>query len=123
MRWCNVTNVDKLIPKLEADIALDKKYYLPFDPLRKRVLMMAFPNGTKDLAGVRKVVEHFQNDVAVLGAAQRTERRQQRRAISRVKEMKPFYETRQGGQSELESDGPGHREHRAATCCPGSRTS
>ena len=47
---------DEAIRKLSGDVALDRKYYLPFDPVRKRALMVAFPNGTKDLDGVRKVV-------------------------------------------------------------------
>ena len=54
---------DEAIKKLEGEIAIDKQMYLPYDPVRKRVLMVAFPNGTKDLDGVRKIVTHFQNDV------------------------------------------------------------
>lgn len=55
---------DQEIRRLEADVALDKRFYLPFDRERGRVLMMAFSRGTKGrLAGVRRIVEHFKNDV------------------------------------------------------------
>jgi len=54
---------DEAISKLEGDIALDKQWYLPYDPARKRVLMCAFPNGTSDLAGVRQIVDHFKSDI------------------------------------------------------------
>ena len=59
----NASNADAEIPRLAAEIALDQQYYLPFDPYRKRDLLIAFPNGTSDLAGVRKVVEYFKGVV------------------------------------------------------------
>jgi len=50
--------------ELDAGLEPDKKYYLPFDPARKRALMIAFPNGTKGkLDGVRQVVEHYKDVV------------------------------------------------------------
>jgi hypothetical protein len=52
------------IKNLEREIATDRELYLPFDPVRKRVLLIAFPNGTKGhLDGVKKIVEHFKGDV------------------------------------------------------------
>ena len=54
--------------------------------------MIAFSNGTKNLAGVRAIVEHFKNDVRCW------EPRNEPNGGSTgadfaVKEMKPFYET------------------------------
>ena len=55
---------DEMIRLLQRNVDLDRKYYLPFDPVRKRVLMTAFPNGTRGkLDGVRKIVAHFKDDV------------------------------------------------------------
>lgn len=55
---------EESIQKLDSEIAADRELYLPFDPARKRVLMIAFGGGTKGrLDGVRKIVEHFKNDV------------------------------------------------------------
>lgn len=60
----NPEKPDEMIKLLSMNVELDKKYYLPFDPVRKRVLMCAFPNGTKGrLEGIRKIVEHFKNDI------------------------------------------------------------
>ncbi len=97
---------DESIRKLEADIELDKTYYLPYDPLRKRALMVAFPNGTKNLDGVRKIVEHFKNDVEYW------EPRNEPNGGSTganfvVNEMKPFYETVKSVDPKLKVLGPG----------------
>ena len=55
---------EESIKNLEREIATDRELYLPFDPVRKRVLLIAFPNGTKGhLDGVKKIVEHFKGDV------------------------------------------------------------
>ncbi len=55
---------DESIKNLEKEIATDHELYLPFDLVRKRALMIAFPNGTKGhLDGVKKIVEHFKKDV------------------------------------------------------------
>ena len=59
----NASAADSEIPRLDREIALDQTYYLPFDPYRKRELLIVFPNGTWDLAGVRKIVEHFKGTV------------------------------------------------------------
>ncbi|RFC43856.1 MAG: PA14 domain-containing protein [Verrucomicrobia bacterium] len=59
----NASNAANEIPRLDAEIALDQQYYLPFDPYRKRDLLIAFPNGTSDLAGVRLIVDHFKGVV------------------------------------------------------------
>ena len=55
---------EEAIKNLEAAVAADRLLYLPYDPVRKRVLMLAFPGGTKDrLDGVKKIAEHFKNDI------------------------------------------------------------
>lgn len=54
---------DEAIAQLKAAIALDSKLYTSQDPLRQRALLIAFPNGTSDLAGVRKIVEAFKDQV------------------------------------------------------------
>jgi len=97
---------DEAIKKLEGEVAIDKKLYLPYDPVRKRVLMVAFPNGTKDLDGVRRIVTRFQNDV------QYWEPRNEPNGGSSgadfaVKEMKPFYDTVKGVNPRLKVMGPG----------------
>jgi hypothetical protein len=59
----DASNPDPDIVHNQSEIAVDKQMYTPYDPVRKRVLMMAFPNGTQDSAGVQQVVQTFQNDV------------------------------------------------------------
>ncbi len=94
------------IKSLDVDVAIDKKFYLPFDPLRKRSLMTAFPNGTKQLEGVRKIVEHFQHDIEYweprnepnYGASG---------ADFAEKELKPFHETIKAINPKLKVMGPG----------------
>lgn len=54
---------DLAIQRLEIDIAIDQAMYLPFDPVRKRELLVAFPNGTSNTEGVRKIVDRFKNEV------------------------------------------------------------
>ena len=97
---------EESIRKLEANIALDRVYYLPYDPLRKRVLIAAFPAGTRNLAGVRQIVEHFKNDI------QYWEPRNEPNGGSSgadfvEKELKPFYETVKGVDTNLKVLGPG----------------
>ncbi len=97
---------DEAIAKLEADLALDRKYYLPFDPYRKRVLMVAFPNGTEDQAGVKKIVERFQNDVTYWEP--RNEPNFKFKGDEFVeKEMKPFYQAVKSVNPRLKVLGPG----------------
>ncbi|HYW80218.1 MAG TPA: hypothetical protein VE890_11605 [Thermoguttaceae bacterium] len=54
---------EESIKTLAPDIEIDKRMYLPFDPIRPRQLFIAMPNGTKEEEGVRKIVEHFEADV------------------------------------------------------------
>lgn len=59
----NASNWEAEIARLEADVAADEQWYLPYDPFRERKLMIAFSNGTSDLNGVRRIVEHFKDRV------------------------------------------------------------
>ena len=59
----DASNPTAAIASIQANIAQDQQYYLPFDPLRKRALMVSFPNGTTNTAGVRQVVSALQNQV------------------------------------------------------------
>lgn len=54
---------DETIKKLSDSLALDRAYYLPFDPARQRKVMVAFPNGTKDEQGVRRIVAALKDTV------------------------------------------------------------
>jgi hypothetical protein len=97
---------EEAIQKLEGEIAIDKKLYLPYDPLRKRVLMVSFPNGTKDLDGVRQIVTRFQNDVAYWEPRNEPNGGSSGAAFA-VKEMKPFYDTVKAVNPTLKVLGPG----------------
>ena len=99
--------LDKMIKNLESDVALDLKYYVPFDPDRKRVLMVAFPNGTKGkLDAVRTVVERFKKDVRYWEP--RNEPNGGSSGADFVKnEMKDFYETVKSVDPGLKVMGPG----------------
>ena len=59
----NADNPAADIPRLQQEIAIDQQYYLPYDPLRNRQLIIAFPGGTSNLAGVLAVVQAFHNVV------------------------------------------------------------
>ena len=62
----NAASPDADIAQIQSEIALDQLFYTPYDPIRPRPLMIAFPNGTAgaaNLAGVKKVVQAFQNQV------------------------------------------------------------
>ncbi len=59
----DASNPAQAIQFLDEDVAILKQNYLPYDPVRKRVLALDFPNGTADANGVRQIVEHFKNDV------------------------------------------------------------
>ena len=97
---------DEAIKKLEVEIGIDKKMYLPFDPVRKRVLMVAFPNGTKDLDGVRAIVTHFQNDVEYWEPRNEPNGGSSGADFA-IKEMKPFYDTVKSVNPKLKVMGPG----------------
>jgi hypothetical protein len=63
------------IAKLEHDIGLDELYYTPFDPIRKRELLVNFPNGVSKVVnnvrevdpvkieGLKQIVTHFKDRV------------------------------------------------------------
>jgi hypothetical protein len=97
---------DETIKRLEASLAIDQKMYLPFDPARKRSLMVAFPNGTKNLAGVKKIVEHFK-DVVEYWEPRNEPNGGSSGADFAVKEMKPFYDTVKSVSPKLKVLGPG----------------
>lgn len=59
----NASNADAEIARLETEISIDEQYYKPYDPIRKRELLIVFPNGTTDLTGVRKIVQYFKGRV------------------------------------------------------------
>ena len=59
----DASNPAQAIAQLDQDLAILKQNYLPYDPVRKRVLEIDFPNGTSDTAGVQQIVQHYQNDV------------------------------------------------------------
>jgi len=62
----HAANADKpedTIKQLSFDVDIDKRFYLPLDPLRPRKLFFAFPNGTKNEAGLRRIIQHFKSDV------------------------------------------------------------
>ena len=106
MNVSDASKPDEAIKKLEGEIAIDRKMYLPYDPVRKRVLMVAFPNGTKDLEGVRKVVMRFQNDVEYWEPRNEPNGGSSGADFA-VREMKPFYDTVKGVNSKLKVMGPG----------------
>lgn len=60
----NAANPEESIKKLQINFDLDREYYLPFDPVRDRREMVAFPAGTKGKEdGVRQVVEAYKDVV------------------------------------------------------------
>ncbi|MEJ5297594.1 MAG: Ig-like domain-containing protein [Armatimonadota bacterium] len=102
----NASNWEAEIARLEADVAADEQWYLPYDPFRERKLMIAFSNGTSDLNGVRRIVEHFKDRVKYweprnepnYGASG---------AQFATNEMQPFYETVKSVSPDLKVMGPG----------------
>ncbi len=54
---------DATIKTLDAQVALAKKWYLPYDKARKRVLIVSVPDNTFNPDGLRKIVTHFKADV------------------------------------------------------------
>ncbi len=97
---------DEAIAQLETSIAQDRQYYLPYDPARKRALLVAFPNGTQNADGVRKIVEHFKNDVRYWEA--RNEPNFGAGGADFVNnELKPFYRIVKGVDPSLKVLGPG----------------
>lgn len=98
---------DEAIAKIAIDVALDKKYYLPFDPARKRVLMVAFPNGTKGKEnGVRRIAERFKNDIRYWEPRNEPNFGTGGSDFA-INEMKPFYQTIKSVSPNLQVMGPG----------------
>lgn len=98
---------DEEITRLDGDVALDKQWYLSHpDPARPRALLVAFPNGTKDLAGVRKIVAHFQNDVEYWEPRNEPNGGSSGTDFAN-NEMKPFHETVKAVNPKLKVMGPG----------------
>ena len=103
----NADKPEESIRELEKSIAIDRQMYLPYDPLRKRALMIAFSNGTKGKeAGVRKIVEHFKDVVRYYEPRNEPNYGSSGKDFAE-KEMKPFYETVKGVDRSLKVMGPG----------------
>jgi hypothetical protein len=98
---------EESIKLLEGDVSVSQRFYLPFDPLRKRSLMLAFSRGTKGkLDGVRSIVEAFSNDIRYFEP--RNEPNGGTSGATFVKdEMKPFYDTVKSVDPALKVLGPG----------------
>ena len=102
----NASAPDAEIAKLVTALDIDQKYYKSFDPARKRELLVVFPNGTTDLAGVRKIVERFKGVVKYWEA--RNEPNFFMSATAFVNnELKPFYELVKSVDPSMKVMGPG----------------
>ena len=101
----DASNPDADIARLQQEIAVDKQMYLPYDPVRSRSLLIAFPNGTSDIAGVTKVVNTFKNDVKYFEP--RNEPNFTYSGTDFVNEMKTFYQTVKSVDPGLKVVGPG----------------
>ena len=103
-------NADKpaeSIKELEEAIAIDRAMYLPFDPLRKRALLIAFPGGTKGKEeGVRKIVAHFRDAVKYYEPRNEPNYGSSGRDFVE-KELKPFYRAVKSVDPALKVLGPG----------------
>jgi len=98
---------ERSIEMLEFDVAIDKEYYLPYDPVRSRSLMAAFPRGTKNrLEGVRTIVAHFKDVIHYWEP--RNEPNQGATGAGFLRdEMIDFYNTVKGVDPTLKVMGPG----------------
>ena len=97
---------DAAIAAIEGDIKLDETYYLPYDAVRNRKLLIAFPNGTQDLEGVKKIVTYFKDRVAYWEP--RNEPDGTSNGTDFVNnELIPFYQTVKGVSADLKVLGPG----------------
>jgi hypothetical protein len=102
----DASNPDQAIAALEGDIALDELYYLPYDGTRNRQLLIAFPNGTQNLDGVKRIVTHFKD--RVMYWEPRNEPNGNSNGTDFVnKELIPFYETIKSVSPKLKVLGPG----------------
>lgn len=111
----DATNPDAAIAAVAPEVALDKQYYLPYDPVRNRSDLLAFPNGTRNLsdpsqdavylAGVRKIVERFHNDIKYYEG--RNEPNFFETPEQYVQEIKALYETVKSVDPTCKVIGPG----------------
>ena len=102
----DTANPDSDIARIRQEIDIDKQLYLPFDPVRQRRLLIAFPAGTSNLVGVRRVVEAFKDDVKYF------EPRNEPNSGSSgpdfvTNELIPFYQTVKSVDPTLKVLGPG----------------
>ncbi len=100
------TKPEMSIKSLEPPIQLLEKFYMPYDPLRHRVLEISFSNGTKDSAGVKQIVEHFKKRVQCWEPRNEPNGGSTGAAFA-VNEMKPFYEAIKSVDPNLTVLGPG----------------
>jgi hypothetical protein len=97
---------EEAIRKLERAIAYDKATYLNYDPLRQRALMIAFPNGTQNSEGVKRIVRQFRNDVKYWEPRNEPNGNTSGAAFAHG-EMKSFYEDVKSVDTTLKVLGPG----------------
>ncbi len=102
----NASNWQQEIQRLEADVAADEQWYLPFDPYRERKLMIAFSNGTSDLEGVYQIVNHFKDRVKYWEPRNEPDQTTSGSNFA-VNEMQPFYQTVKSVSQDLKVMGPG----------------
>ena len=103
----NADKPEESIRELEKSIAIDRAMYLPYDPLRRRALMIAFPGGTRGKEeGVRKIAAHFK-DVVRYYEPRNEPNYGSSGADFLNREMKPFYEAVKGVDKGLQVMGPG----------------
>ncbi len=94
------------IVRLEHDIAVARELYLGRDLVRPRALLIAFPNGTDNLAGVRQIVEHFKGQVGYYEPRNEPNFNSSGTDFA-VKQMKPFYDTVKAADPKAKVLGPG----------------
>ena len=94
------------IARIQQEILVDKQMYLPFDPVRKRSLLIAFPGGTSNLTAVRQVIEAFKDDVEYFEPRNEPNFGSSGAAFV-TNELIPFYQTVKSVRSTLKVVGPG----------------
>lgn len=102
----DASKAEESIKDLDVNVAIDEKYYLPFDPVRKRSLFMAFPNGTQDAEGVRKIAEAFKDRVKYYEPRNEPNFGSSGADFA-TKELPPFYEAVKSADKKLKVLGPG----------------
>ncbi|MEM9882175.1 MAG: hypothetical protein AAF800_04570 [Planctomycetota bacterium] len=93
------------IRRLRRNLALDERFYLPFDPRRRRRLMATFPNGTADRDGVRQIVAALGDRVTHWEPRNEPNDTPARRFVE--EELAPFYEDVKSVDPALQVMGPG----------------